>query len=244
MAKAHQEFDFIVSGASSGIGLATCNQLIDRGFSVLGISRSTTGATNSKLYTHLHVDLRSPQAVLAIQDMLEDSKELKGAFSNAGSYTKYDHDLFDVDLIFDQIHSNFITHLHFTKAVLPALKRHQKPASLLYNTTDQVYRTKEGGAAYSASKSALNSYAKSLAVHLASTNVVVNMVAPGGTDTPLYWKTKENNNDMAIMSQRKYPLHRIAKCDEISSIACQILTLPNKQLIGVDIRADGGLNCI
>jgi 3-oxoacyl-[acyl-carrier protein] reductase len=239
--------DFIVSGASSGIGRSVVDLLLEKEYGVLGLSRTFRSLPQNDNYRHLNIDLETKGSDDSISQFLGniDNMNLKGVFSNAGSFQPYEHEKFDFDRIYQQLESNLFSHIRLVKSVWKYLHQGDHLKSLVFNTTDQVWRTKNKGAAYAAAKSSLNSYARSLAIYLAESKIVVSTIAPGGTDTKLYWETKKGMIPAELQnSATKYPIRRIGEPRELAQIIVWLLCQPNKLLTGAEIHADGGLHCV
>lgn len=236
----------VVSGVSSGIGYCVAEVLLNRGCCVVGLSRNRPLGLDSKYFKWLEVDLEAGDSPLTISSFFEklEYSKIKSAFSNAGSYEEYVHGISSVDVFHRQLSSNFFSHLNFTNGILPWLNYPEGPSAIVFNTTDQVYRTKFGGAAYAAAKSALNSYARSLAVELVKNKIVVSSVAPGGVNTPLYWDTKRGlGPDEISRSQSKYPSGGIGDVIEVANFVSDLLMYPKLVCTGSEFRIDGGLCC-
>ncbi|CAD5110494.1 SDR family NAD(P)-dependent oxidoreductase [Zestomonas carbonaria] len=176
----------VVTGASSGIGLALTERLLQRGTQVLAMARRsghlhdlherfgdqlhwlagdvTRQADLDKLAQHARslgpIDYLVPNAGIAqLADGLDSSAfDRQWAVNGAGALN--------------------------TLATL--LEQLAKPASVVFIGTFLSQVTFPGLAAYIASKSALKAQARTLAVELATQGVRINMVSPGPTATPIW----------------------------------------------------------
>ena len=101
--------------------------------------------------------------------------------------------------------------------------------------------TKEGRAAYSASKSALNGLTRSAAVELAPHGILVNALCPGYVETEMTHLNNSPSQIKAIESQ--IPLGRLASPDEIARCVAFLGSEENSYLTGQVIVADGGFTC-
>lgn len=92
--------------------------------------------------------------------------------------------------------------------------------------------------AYSASKHALNSMIKTMALELGSYNIKINGVAPGFVDTRM---TRQNNNAATIDSFiRKIPLGRLATPQDIANVCYFLCSAENSYINGEIVTVDGG----
>jgi len=93
---------------------------------------------------------------------------------------------------------------------------------------------------YSASKSALHSLTKSLAVEFSKYNILSNTVSPGFIDTDL---TKQNNSPEEIKNIiSDIPINRLGETDEIAELV-YFLSVKNSFMSGQNIIIDGGYSC-
>jgi NAD(P)-dependent dehydrogenase (short-subunit alcohol dehydrogenase family) len=101
--------------------------------------------------------------------------------------------------------------------------------------------TKEGRAAYSMTKAALNALTRSAALEFGAGGVLVNSLAPGYVDTEL---TRKNNSPEALTSIiRSIPLGRMADPKELARVAGFLVSEQNTYLTGQTIVVDGGFTC-
>ncbi len=101
--------------------------------------------------------------------------------------------------------------------------------------------SKEGRCGYSATKAAINGITRTLALELASKNILINSVAPGYVNTEL---TKQNNTLSEINKiSSLIPLKRLAEPDEIANLVYFLSSEQNTYITGQTITIDGGYVC-
>lgn len=172
-----------------------------------------------------------------------DIQRLHGIFLNAGIFEPSSFDEEGLPLFDKHLQINFRSNISLLKTLSPFLVRDE--SSVLINTSDQAFRFKPRGIAYSCSKAALHALGRGLAVEWAPRGIRVNMLVPGGTDTPLYRQTKTGYPPESIIrSQKKYPIGRIATAKEVAQVAFFLLVNHNAALTGSDVRVDGALGCL
>ena len=98
-------------------------------------------------------------------------------------------------------------------------------------------RGNPGNAAYAASKGALISYAKTLAIETAKRGVTVNVIAPGFVDTAMMAPYAAYRDKM----EAQIPAGRFAKPDEVAGLAAFLLSEPAAYISGTVLPIDGGL---
>ena len=95
-----------------------------------------------------------------------------------------------------------------------------------------------GQSNYSASKSGLLGFTKSLARELSSRNINVNSISPGFIDTDM---TKALSDDQIDNLSKNIPLGRIAESSEVSSVVSFLLSDDSSYITGENINVNGGL---
>ena len=95
-----------------------------------------------------------------------------------------------------------------------------------------------GQSNYSASKSGLLGFTKSLARELSSRNINVNSISPGFIDTDM---TKALSNEQIDNLSKNIPLGRIAESSEVSSVVSFLLSDDSSYITGENINVNGGL---
>jgi len=91
--------------------------------------------------------------------------------------------------------------------------------------------------AYVTAKSALNGFAKSLAIELAKYNITVNMVSPGMTDTDLVSNIPEKYK---MLTAAKTPLKKIASSKDVAGAIAFLASESANYITGETIRVNGG----
>ncbi len=94
-----------------------------------------------------------------------------------------------------------------------------------------------GNAAYAASKGALISYCRTLAMETAKRGVTVNVIAPGFIDTDMMAPYAAYRDSM----EKQIPAGRFAKPEEIAGLAAFLMSEPAAYMTGAVLPIDGGL---
>lgn len=95
-----------------------------------------------------------------------------------------------------------------------------------------------GYGTYSASKSALRSYARSWTAELAPRGIRVNVVSPGPTDTAMFAETSDEVRTALV---GRIPLGRMARPEEIAAAVLFLLSDEASFITGVELYVDGGM---
>lgn len=97
-----------------------------------------------------------------------------------------------------------------------------------------------GGSVYSASKMGLIGFARSLALELAPRGIRVNVVCPGGVDTPMLSALHEDMNEVKAEYAAINPLGRLAQPEEVADAVAFLASSEARHITGVALRVDGG----
>ena len=119
-------------------------------------------------------------------------------------------------------------------------------ASIILNTSVADIQG-QIGSAYSATKAALRSFARTAAAELAERGIRVNTVAPGPIVTPIYGRIglpKEAIDEFAKQIVAKIPLKRFGQPGEIAATVAFLASQDASYITGVEINVDGGLGQI
>jgi len=99
-------------------------------------------------------------------------------------------------------------------------------------------------AAYSATKAAVRSLARSFSTELLDRKIRVNTLSPGPTDTPVFHTVAANADEANAMKEAMgnfTPLKRVASSDEIAAAALYLVSDETAFMLGAELLLDGGL---
>ncbi|MET0181215.1 MAG: SDR family oxidoreductase [Novosphingobium sp.] len=234
----------IVTGAGSGIGLATATMLHEAGMAVVGVGRDpgklaaleTACGTSGRIATH-SADLTAVEAPAAIVALaLERFGRLDFVVNNAGIGSPKPLDETD-DATLD----------HFLDIMLRAPFRlcreaipHLQPGSGVVNVTSTfaMIGGKRGGA-YSAAKGGLKSLTEHMACEYGPRGIRSNCVAPGVTMTEMVRHRFEDETFKRVNVETT-PYPRLAQAEDVAA-AIAFLCSPGGEMInGQSIVVDGG----
>jgi NAD(P)-dependent dehydrogenase (short-subunit alcohol dehydrogenase family) len=237
----------LVTGAARGIGKAVAAHfarhgarvaLLDRDSEPLNAAAAETGADALVLVADVSC---AAQVTVAVETVVERLGAIDVLVNNAGIHFARSVDAY-TDEEWDRIFSvNVKGAFHMIRAALPALRRARGAIVNVSSMTALVGQDR--GAAYVASKGALVSLTKALALELATDGIRVNCVCPAGVDTPLLrsWAHTLPNPEAVLQGQADmHLLKRLATAEEIAA-AVAFLASPDASFItGAILPVEGG----
>lgn len=197
----------LITGATSGIGLALVKACFNNGDNVIACGRSRDKleklASDHPGVMTLCFDI-TDQA--AIASGIPAKLDIDWAILNAGD-CEYIKDVRDFDTsLFERIISvNLMAPAYLSKVLIPLMKPGGRLAFVSSSVTNLPFPQAE---AYGASKAGLDYLAKSLAIDLMPHNIGVSLIHPGFVDTPL---TANNTFSMPMKITSDQAAQRICK---------------------------------
>jgi NAD(P)-dependent dehydrogenase (short-subunit alcohol dehydrogenase family) len=234
----------VVTGANSGIGLATAKRLVADGAYVF-----ITGRRKAELDAAAREIGRNVTAVQGDVSNLADLdrlfatvKELKGRidilFANAGTAEPAPLGAISEDQ-FDRTFGANVKGVLFT--VQKALPLLPDGASIILNSSIVGSKGFANLSVYNATKAALRSFARSWTTDLQRRKIRVNVVSPGTIDTPgLRGLAHTDGEGLERLYGEKIPLGRLGRPDEIASAVSFLASADSSYVAGTELFVDGG----
>jgi NAD(P)-dependent dehydrogenase (short-subunit alcohol dehydrogenase family) len=236
----------LITGGSSGIGLATAKQFVTEGAyvfitgrrepelaaAVKEIGRNVTGVRGDVLN---HDDLDR----LFAQIKREKGK-LDIVFANAG-FAKYAHFGTISEELYDSIFNINVKGLLFT--VQKALPLIPDGGSIILNASIVASKGLSSNSVYSATKAAVRSFARTWTTDLKDRRIRVNAVSPGSIDTPGLsdlLASSETGQQRLKMISNSVPLGRLGTPDEIAKAVVFLASDDSSYVTGTELFVDGG----
>ncbi len=238
----------LVTGGTSGIGLATARRFIDEGavVTVTGTSQNSVLQARSELGEDATAIVSNAADEAQIQNLFEQIREKHGRldilFLNAGiaRFAPIEHaPLSDFD---QQVAVNFRGVWLGLKAAIPLLS---DGASVIVTTSIANTAGTPGAGAYGATKAAVAQLVRNAATELSARSIRVNAISPGPIDTPIMDKLGMSAEQLDAMIEdmsAKVPLGRRGTPSEIASVALFLASNEASYIQGQEIVVDGGMS--
>jgi len=236
-----------VAGGAKGIGLGIVKALAADGYNVSFSYRGSANAAEQaktglqedypeQIFNSFQVDLSDRDQVDGFAETMAETDSLYGLVYNAGG--SYD----TLAALADQDKAEALFQLNFWamtrlagKAARPLMRAKAGRIVAMGSVTSQL--AVSGNAMYSASKGAMLSYIRTLAVEMARKGVTANYIAPGYVDTELLAPYASYRDKL----ESQIPLRRFAQPEEVGALTSFLFSPLAGYITGSIIPIDGGL---
>ncbi len=226
--------NYLIAGASSGIGLELAKILISGGHNVIGLSRTAGELEGQSQYRFLKHDFASDEKLPEISEAIEGLIYCPGSI-NLKPFNRFTEK--DLD---DDFKINAKGAFLFIKEYVSKLKSGENPSILLFSSvavgTGFPYHS-----SIAMAKGAIEGLTRSLAAELAPT-IRVNCIAPSLTDTPLASQMLASEEKRQANKDR-HPLKNIGDVHDIAEMAAMLVTNA-KWMTGQVVGINGGMGAI
>ena len=238
----------LVTGGAKGIGRATAEQFVRAGARVALLDRDQQGLAalvaelGSDCALPLVADVASAGDVEgAVASCVSTFGRLDILVNNAAVHFARAVDQYTAEEIDLLLNVNLKGALHTVRSALPALRRAKGTIVAVSSMTGLVGQA--NGAVYVATKGALISMTKALALELGADGIRVNCVCPAGVDTPLMrgWAATMPNPEEVLRDQAAMHLtNRMATPDEIAAAILFLASPAASFITGIALPIEGG----
>ncbi len=219
--------NYLIIGASSGIGKSLAETLKDKGHHVITASRHDADIIFD--------------STTDILDVTQLPQQLDGLVYCPGSINLKPFARLTDQEFKDDFELNVLGAIKVVRTVLPLLKNAEQ-SSIVFFSTVAVDQGMPFHTSVSASKGALEGLTKSMAAEF-SPKIRVNCIAPSLTNTPLASKLLSSDEKKKLSGDR-HPLKRIGAAIDIAHMADFLLSENANWITGQILRVDGGMSTL
>ena len=232
--------NILITGSSSGIGLATARLAKEYGANVILHGKTENEELKALVQElnceYIFCDVVDKIAVDSeVQKILEKVKRIDILVNSAGIAPMQEFLKSTDELWLDVFKTNVLGTTHFCQAVIPQMQKN-KYGRIINISSIKGYPTMAGNGAYSASKASILSITSSLAKEFAP-DIAVNAVAPGYTDTPM---SLTRTSSKAMEKAKTSLVGRVGQPEEIAEVILFLASDKASFITGQTILVDGG----
>lgn len=228
--------NYLIIGASSGIGKALSIRLADNGHQVFGTYNKNEMHSDNTLIEYSHLNVLDENFPF---DFLPES--LSGVIYCPGSINLRPFERIRPDDFTNDFNLQVVGAIKTIQAVASKLKKSENASIVLFSTV-AVQLGLPFHSQVSASKGAIEGLVKALAAEYAP-KIRVNCIAPSLTDTPLAASLLNNEQKKEANAQR-HPLKRIGTTGDIVNMIEFLLSNKSSWITGQIMHVDGGISTI
>jgi len=237
----------LITGGTTGIGLATAQLLSAEGAQVIVTGRNpdTLAAAKRALPAGAVVLKSDSGSLAAAQSLGKEVKKhagrLDGAFLNAGVAQFGPLEAMTPQQYDDMFNINVRGPFFQLQSLLPLLGN---PSSVVFTSSVVASIGFPTTSLYSATKAGIVSFGKTLAVELAPRGIRVNVLSPGPIATPIMAKLglpADAQRDFEAATTAKSLLKRFGTSEEVAKLARFLLSDDSSYIIGAEMLIDGGI---
>ena len=246
----------VVTGGSSGIGMAAAAILAERGASVTLSGLEQTEAERAVSALERLGRVRGIVADVvdesAVADVVDQSARADGGLDvlvTAAGIQRYGTATDTTLAEWEEVQAVNLRGTFLTiKHALPHLRR-RRTSSIVLVSSVQAFVSQASVVSYAASKGGINSLMRAVAIDEAVHGVRVNAVCPGSVDTPMLRAaarrfsdgTKSGVTSLLEAWGRAHPLGRLAAPEEVAEVIAFLASDRASFITGVSLPVDGGL---
>ncbi|AIY42265.1 3-oxoacyl-[acyl-carrier protein] reductase [Collimonas arenae] len=240
----------LITGGSSGIGLATAKLFLERGARLVITGRDPDALERArKELGGETVAIRSNAADLVeidalMQQVKKHFERLDILFVNAAVATAASIESVSEEL-FDEIAGINFKGAFFT--IQKALPLFGDSASIIVTTSITNQLGSPNFSVYGASKAALRSLVQSLSLEFIGRGIRINAISPGPIATPMFDRfglPSETVQAIKSEMERKSPIKRFGMPEEVAKVALFLASDDAAYVVGEEIVVDGGMSLL
>lgn len=238
----------VITGANSGIGLATARAFVAEGAKVLLVGRraDAVAAAAAEL---------GPQAVAVAGDVAELATHDRVAAVVRDRFGGVDIYLANagvnqiqatLDVSPSDYDAQFMTNARGTffgvQRIIPLLR---DGGAILLTSSIAARKVLQDHAVYAGSKAAIEAFARNWALELKDRRIRVNVLSPGPTNTPIIAKLGVASEDLPAFEAevaKSMPFGRLGEAEDLARAAVFLASADSSFVTGINLAVDGGIS--
>jgi len=238
----------VITGAGSGIGLASARRLAAEGAKIVAVdidAASGEAAAKETGGTFIAADVADEKQVSALYDSVADKfGRIDVAFNNAGISPPDDDSILTTGIdAWRRVQEINLTSVFLCcKYVLPHMQRHGKGSIINTASFVAVLGAATSQISYTASKGGVLSLSRELGVQFAREGIRVNALCPGPVNTPLLRELFAKDPERAARRLVHVPMGRFAEAEEIAAAVAYLASDDSSFITAAQFLVDGGIS--
>lgn len=240
----------LVTGGSRGIGRAVVQKLAAEGAKVAFVYRGSQAAAEELekivaaaggVAKAVQADVADPEAAKrVVAGVLADWGRVDILVNNAGVIRDGLFVRMEPENWKAVLDTNLNGTFYFCRAVADQMALKQRSGRIINVSSVAAEHVNAGQTNYAASKGAVNSFTRALAVELGSRSVTVNAVAPGFIETDMSEAVRAKGGD--FIAKKLVPLRRLGKPEDVAGVVAFLAGPAAAYVTGQVLTVDGGLS--
>lgn len=237
--------NILVTGVSRGLGLRICQNLLKNGYTVYGISRTTTDEINDlkKLnpsnFIHYTLDLSDDYNVIDnLKSLLTEKIAFHGFVNNAA--LAYDDIITNVNLekLKEMYSVNVFSPIMITKFIIRNMLLNRTKGSIVHISSISVHTGYKGLSMYASSKGSLEAFSKNTSREWGEKGIRSNCVVSGFMDTDM---SSSINEELKNRIKNRTSLKQLTDIESVSNTVEFLLSNKSESVTGQSIHVDSGV---
>ena len=242
----------VVTGAASGMGRDIALRQSRDGFLVYGLDIDEIGLNETKKIASsdmriMNCDVSNPQDVAKVfKDIDSSGMDIKNyvAAAGIGLYCKFEQMTYEQ--MIKLINVNLVGVLEPARHALPRMK---SGASMVFIASVQATHSLYEATVYAATKGAVVTAARTLALEAGERGIRVNSIAPGTIDTPMLQRdlskmNREEQGEFIAKVKAANALGRVGTVDDVTDLTTYLLSDQAAYITASNIYVDGGFSAV
>lgn len=236
----------IITGGTTGLGLAITRCMIEAGAKVIvlsmedqdrGVEALKEFGDRAAYYSFNITDTNNTQGI--VDRIIAEHGEVNILVNNAGNHCKKPIEEMTVQDYCDVLDVHLVGAFALTKALVPHMKGNKK-GSIIFLASMTSYIGQPYVAGYSTAKAGYLGLVHTLASECGAEGVRVNAIAPGWIDTPMFHKATDTDPQRLAKILGRIPLNQVGEAKDIGMAAVYLCSDAAKYVTGICLPVDGG----